>query len=337
MKLVSVVVPAYNCILSIDRCINSLLAQTYENIEIIIVDDESTDGTCDKCLAFAKDNSRIKFHSVKHCGVSQVRNEGLTYASGDYIMFADADDYVKDSFVAKMVAAIEADPDCDMAICSYNRVVYGGLYPIRSLTDAGIITKEEYLINTLKDPGHHYFGVLWNKIFKRNIICEMELSFKKDITLGEDFVFSLNYLERTGKINIIDDRLYFYCYQKNDTLSRIIHKSLQDCECEMDNRDKIFENYIEAMEKAGLYDRMKKRIYHYWVVFLVRQRYSLRTEYKWDREDKRLWKKEIHQNSNIKSALCIYSRKEVQMEYVAFAGVQTAKNVMKKVIKKVRA
>ncbi|WP_408071380.1 glycosyltransferase family 2 protein [Butyrivibrio sp. JL13D10] len=336
MKLVSIIVPAYNCISSIERCIISLLGQSYEKIEIIIVDDGSTDGTGDKCLNMALGDKRIKFYSVEHRGVSEVRNEGLRHASGEYIMFADADDYVKNSFVMQMVAALEADPDCDMAVCNYERVVYGGLYPIRTFTDDGMISKEDYLIQTLKDPGHHYFGVLWNKIFKRSIISENAISLKKDITLGEDFVFSLNYLKFAAKVNIINDKLYFYCYQKNDTLSRIINKSLKDCENEMHNRNKIFDNYVETMKKAGLYDRMKKRIYHYWIVFLVRQRYSLNAEYRWKREEKHFWIRKMHENTNIKTALTIYKRGEVQLEYMAFAIVQTIKNIMKKTLKSIK-
>lgn len=335
MKLVSIIVPAYNSINVIDRCITSLLKQSYEDIEIIIVDDESTDETGSLCVDYERNYNNVKYYPIMHGGVSAVRNVGLEHATGDYVMFADADDYVSPEFVYKMVSAIEANDECDMAVCSYERVVYGGLYPIRSLQNPGIRSRDEYLMDTLRDPGHHYFGVLWNKIFKNSIIKSKGLRFKTDITLGEDFVFSLNYLKSASKVNVINDRLYYYCYQQQDTLSRVHAKNIADCEAEMNNRNKIFVNYLDSMESAGLYEKTKKRIYHYWIVFFIRQLYSLKHEYEWSEADKINWKKEMRVNANITKTLKIYKRHEVQTDYAIFACKQAVKYLIKKACRKI--
>lgn len=330
---VSIIVPVFNSSRYIDRCINSLISQTYENIEIIIVDDESTDETISKCSKFASIYSFIKFYPISHSGISSVRNTGLNHVTGDYIMFVDGDDYVKNNYVESMVNAIKSAPGCDMAICSYDRVIYDRLYPIKNLQNTGIISKNRYLINTLKDPGHHYFGVVWNKIFKSRLITDNNITFSKDITLGEDFVFSLNYLKYAENVNVIVDKLYYYCYHHNNTLSRITNKSISDCESEMSNRNKIFSNYIDSMEAAGLYDKYKKHIYHYWIVFYIRQNYSLREEYGWSSSDTDKWIREMLQNTNIIKALDLYSKRRVRVEFLLYFITQSSKNFIKKTIR----
>ena len=332
MKLVSIIIPAYNCEQDVRRCIDSLLKQTYKNIDITIYDDGSTDSTASICRKLSEDHSEVTFESVEHRGVADVRNYGLKRAKGDYIMFVDSDDYVKESYVEHMVSAIEEDPECDLAICSYDRIIYGGEYPIISLIKPGIMSRDQYLIGTLEDPGHHYFGVLWNKIFKRNIIIENGLEFQRDISLGEDFVFSLNYLKYAKKVNVINDILYYYCYQTRDTLSRIKDKSISDCRSELSNRNKIFINYVSVMKSSGLYNRYKKRIYDYWIVFLTRQKYSLITEYRWSPEDKKAWEREIVENSFIKKAISFYGQKEIAVKFFKYSITQTVKNIAKKTV-----
>ncbi len=332
MKLVSIIIPAYNCEHDIRRCIDSLLKQTYKNIDITIYDDGSTDETAKICKNLAEKYSVVSFESVEHRGVADVRNYGLKRAKGEYVMFVDADDYVRKTYVAKMVSSIEQDPCCDMAICSYERVIKGGKYPIIDLLKPGIITRNQYLVDTLEDPGHHYFGVLWNKIFKRKIIIDNGIEFQRDISLGEDFVFSLSYLKHSRKVNVINDRLYFYCYQTRDTLSRIQEKEISDCRNELINRTKIFKNYVSVMKSSGLYNTYKKKIYDYWIVFLIRQKYSLITEYRWNIENKRQWEKEIVDEYFIKKAISYYGKKEIALRFVKYSITQTFKNIAKKLV-----
>lgn len=335
MNQVSVIVPAYNSGRTIERCIKSLIGQTYAAKEIIIVDDGSTDNTPNICQKYEQ-NGQLKYYKAVHGGVSKVRNLGLSKATGEYVMFVDADDYVKDTFLEKMVDALES-ADADMCICKYLRVVYNDQYPIKSLQKSGIIDRNKYLTDTLKDPGHHYFGVIWNKIFKTKIIREYDIKFRSDITLGEDFVFSLEYLLYAGKIIVIDDKLIYYCYQDSNTLSRIREKKIADCENEMTNRNLIYETYVKVMEKAGLYNRYEKLINRYWIVFYLRQKYDLVAKYKWSKEDKKLWMREILDNGNVKAALRIYKKPEITAQYMYYIVTQTTKNMLKAVIKKIKS
>lgn len=335
MNQVSVIVPAYNSGRTIERCIKSLIGQTYDAKEIIIVDDGSTDNTPNICQKYEQ-KGELKYYKAAHGGVSKVRNLGLSKANGQYVMFVDADDYVRDTFLEKMVEASEIG-DCDMCICKYLRVVYNDHYPIKNLQKSGIIDRNKYLIDTLKDPGHHYFGVIWNKIFKIDIIRKNNIRFRSDITLGEDFVFSLEYLLHAKKINVIDDKLIYYCYQDSNTLSRIKEKKITDCENEMTNRNHIYETYVNVMNKAGLYSKYEKLINRYWIVFYLRQKYDLIYNYKWSIEEKKLWMQEILDNGNVKAALRIYKKPEITAQYMYYIVTQTTKNMLKAVIKKVKS
>lgn len=334
MNKVTVIVPAYNSGRTIERCIESVLRQTYEAKEIIVVDDGSVDNTCEICRKY-EELSCFRYFKATHGGVSKVRNLGLEKATGEYVMFVDADDYVKDTFVEKMVAALETG-SCDMCICSYVRVIYNNCYPIKSLQASGIIDRNKYLIDTLKDPGHHYFGVIWNKIFKTQIIRQKGISFRSDITLGEDFVFTLEYLKYVQKVNVIDDKLIYYCYQNVNTLSRVREKKITDCENEMANRNLIYESYVDVMKYAGLFDKYEKKINRYWIVFYLRQKYDIAAKYKWSCEDKKLWMEEILDNENVKNSLRIFKRPEITAQYAYYIATQTSKNMIKAVIKKTK-
>ena len=333
-KKVSVIVPAYNCSHTINRCIYSLLDQEYEHYEVIILDDGSDDDTGVICQRAADISDKIRYFRLDHRGVSLVRNEGLRHAKGEYLMFVDADDYVRRDYISRMVSSIQCDDDCDMCICSYERVIFDGLYPIKKLQRPGLIRRQRYLLNTLKDPGHHYFGVLWNKIFKRSIIESNNISFNKDISLGEDFVFTLKYLRYASKIKIINDKLYYYCYQnQGSSLSRINHKTIQDCMTEMDSRNIIFDVYGDVFKSEGIYKVLEKRLYHYWIVFLLRQRYSLNREYQWTDNDKSLWQKMMYENININKAIKMYGKKAIDAEYKWHYISQSIKNIGKFFVK----
>lgn len=331
VNLVTVIVPAYNSSRTIERCIRSLLKQTYSHKEIIIVDDGSTDNTPFICHKYME-SFDIKYYSAPHGGVSAIRNLGLEKANGEYVMFVDADDYVKKNFIEKMVSALET-AKCDMCICSYLRVVYNDCYPIKEFQKGGIVSRNKYLIDTLKDPGHHYFGVIWNKIFKTDIIRNNNIRFSKDITLGEDFVFSLEYLRYAKKVNVIEDKLIYYCYQDVNTLSRIKEKKISDCEKEMDNRNLIYKTYVDVMKNTGLFSKYQKQINRYWIFFYLRQKYDLIFKYKWSKEEKTLWLKEISDNKNVIEALKKYKKSEITTQYACYIVTQTTKNIIKEVIK----
>ena len=326
---VSIVVPAWQSEKTIGRCLVSLREQTFSDIEIIVIDDGSTDSTRDVVLQAADKESRIKYYYQKNKGVSAARNLGIEKASGEYLMFLDADDHARRDFVEKLVMTMSNVAGCDMAVCSYDRKIHGWLVPVERLIGAGKRSCREYLRETLIDPGHHYFGVVWNKIFRMEIIRKHNIRFREDVTLGEDFVFSLEYLTYADSIFVLRDRLVVYCYQQKSSLSRIFSKTPEDCRDEMTNRNKIFKVYHKALEQAGIVQKFRKKMYQYWIMFEIHQMFGLSHEYCWNTVVKQSWKKEIMANPFIQEAHRLFSDREVSSLYRKYALEQAFRRRVK--------
>ncbi len=327
---VSVIVPAWQSEKTIGRCLDSLWNQTFADIEIIVVDDGSTDSTREAVRKAADIDSRIQYHYQDNKGVSAARNLGIEKASGKYLMFLDADDYVRKDFVEKLVRVMTRIDGCDMAVCSYDRKIHGCLVPVERLIRGGKRSCKRYLEETLIDPGHHYFGVVWNKIFRMEIIRKHNIRFREEITLGEDFVFSLDYLFFADSVYVINDREVVYCYQQKSSLSRIFTKKPDDCRDEMNNRNKIFKVYMKTLEQIGVAQKYRKKMYQYWIMFEIHQMYGLKHEYDWDNDVKKSWKKEIMANPFIREAHRFFSDREVASLYRRYALGQAVRRRIKK-------
>ena len=119
--LVSIIIPVYNTSAYIDRCLDSVTKQSYNNIEIILVDDGSTDDSHEKCLSWAKKDDRIKIITQKNGGLSAARNAGLDVCKGEYIQFLDSDDKIGQDMVKKMISEIEKN-NADLAACAFYNI-----------------------------------------------------------------------------------------------------------------------------------------------------------------------------------------------------------------------
>ena len=199
--------PVFNSEKYICNSVESLLNQSYKNIEIIIIDDGSIDNSKAICEKLAIKDKRIKFYSRKNMGVYYTRNEAINKSKGKYIMFADSDDNFKENMVEYMVKAIDNN---SLAICGYDRINEKN----GNCTEK-FISNEEFCINNYdkmieKLQNNNLFNQVWNKIFWRKIICDNEIKFDESISLGEDFRFVLSYLNYCDKVNVISDILYIY-------------------------------------------------------------------------------------------------------------------------------
>ena len=210
--LISIIVPIYNAENYLERCITSLINQTYKSLEIILINDGSTDNSRDICNNYAKKDKRIKILNQKNSGVSFARNKGLDTAQGQYICFVDSDDYISQEFVEKMYKQVSTNK-ADLAICNINNVSNKGIKSQNSLSyKNNIITKEDYYKNI-----NSFGGFLWNKIFKKNVIGNLRL--EEDIYYCEDELFVINYVEKCTRITCLQEPLYFYCTHLNSLSS----------------------------------------------------------------------------------------------------------------------
>lgn len=210
MKKVSIIVPVYNGQDFINRCLNSLINQTYSNVEIIVINDGSTDNSLD---LLKKYNDKIILINKENSGVSDSRNLGLEKASGDYIMFCDIDDWYEKVTVEKAVCEIE----------NYDLLKYR---ETRVFSDGSSIKRKENLASMLYEKEEidivirRLFDLSWAThiycfIYKTEIIKKNNIRFNSKIRYGEDANFILQYLLKVKNVKVIDEYLYNYYENSN--------------------------------------------------------------------------------------------------------------------------
>lgn len=331
--LVSIIVPVYNCEKYIQKCVHSILRQTYRKLEVLLIDDESSDRTSVICDQFAKEDKRVKVYHLKNRGVSATRNYGLYRANGEYIQFVDGDDSIQSHMVETLVKQMEKT-EADIVICNYYKQLSPWFKVINHFVDEpGIYSRKEYFENTLKDPGHHYYGVIWNKLFRGQVIREHKLFFREEMTLGEDFVFNMQYWNVVERFAVIPDILYGYNRMETRSLSRQVRVTLADCEKELFNRKVIYADYCIYLQQNELTEEQKEKIRHYWIEFYVRQTVVLQVEGKnWEEEHRIYWKKTLESEPWIREALNSYTENDVKQMIKRFRRKRWEKDGIKKVM-----
>lgn len=209
--MVSIIVPVYKSKDTLKRCVESLLAQTVEDTEMILVDDGSPDGSGELCDKLAEEDSRIRVIHKENGGVSSARNVGIEAAKGDYLLFADSDDYVEQDMVEKLLSGIGND---DIAICGFHHHYQG-----RDIVRIPEVPGQSGEENFLALYGEGFLNMPWNKLYKR----ELTGRFDESLSLGEDLLFNLDYLSRCRKIAVLSDKLCYYIQDLQKTsLSSVV-------------------------------------------------------------------------------------------------------------------
>lgn len=195
--LVTIIVPIYNAEQNIKRCVDSILNQDYKNLELLLVNDGSKDGSLKILKKYEEEYSFIKVISHKNIGVAETRNKAIKNATGKYIMFIDNDDYIDKNYVSSFVDTINSS--------NYD-IVIGGY--VRITEDKKVLKRE-----VLKDLPFSKYVIMapWAKIYKRDFIIKNNIEFL-NYKIGEDVYFNLNAYFNTNKIGIIDYVGYYWFY-----------------------------------------------------------------------------------------------------------------------------
>lgn len=199
-RLVSIIVPVHNSGKYLKKCITSILNQTYENIEIICIENGSSDDSLSILKSF---KDKIKLEILEEAGLSRARNRGLDLASGDYIAFVDSDDYIESTMIEQLVECLEKESS-DMSISNYREVIEGGATLEKVAYPNGSIESEEIKNNLVE-----FNYAIWNKLFKSELILKYNIRFPLDLKY-EDIPFVLVYLYHSNKISKTDGYLYNY-------------------------------------------------------------------------------------------------------------------------------
>lgn len=213
--LLSIIIPVYNSRDRLAECFDSIVNQNCKGLEVIVVDDCSSDGSLELCREYEKNYSYFHVFTKKNEGVSAARNYGLARAQGEYIQFADSDDMLYPDACRRLVERMERD-DSDLVICGYyNEREKREVLPPDLLLEHGDRIREQFPSLFTRFLIH----VPWNKLYRRRVLEQAEAAFPLDLNKGEDLLFNLKVLEQAEKISLLPEALYFYHNVNDQSLS----------------------------------------------------------------------------------------------------------------------
>lgn len=235
--LITISIPAYNLGSYLSKTLDSILNQTYQNFEVILVDDASTDHTPDTMAKYADKDQRIHTHYFQsHEGVSKARNYAIDNAKGDIIVFVDGDDLLEPQYLEVMARGL-ADPSVDLVAVGYNWGWRGG-------SGTGDQFREVSKTNayaSINRRGGDFGGYTWNKGFKMSIIRDHQIQFDESLDLAEDLLFTADYI-------FVSHRFLFYpgaLYTKVSRSNSIIHSATW----EMRSKEQVVRRHIDEMAR----------------------------------------------------------------------------------------
>ena len=215
---ISIIIPIYNVAPYIKRCIDSLRNQTYENVEMILIDDGSTDSSVEICDELAESDSRIICIHKNNGGVSSARNEGLAHATGDLIAFVDPDDWVDRQMYSILVNDI-VDYNADAAFCFHYEAFEDGKNASWAVSkESRLVNHEEAMYKAMAWPhqGGGYFTSIWNKVFRRDVIFGDNgdfVHFDLSLKIGEDETWLIQVLCNCRNV-VLDHHTLYYWFQR---------------------------------------------------------------------------------------------------------------------------
>lgn len=210
----SIIIPVYEAKKSLERCADSWLAQTEQNLELVLVDDGSSDGSGALCDELAARDKRVRVIHQDNAGVSAARNAGIREAGGDFVLFTDSDDYVAADYLEKMSAA-QREADSDLVLCGFHHI-YDGADILKIPGETKTYGMKDFSGEFLKLYEKSYLNMPWNKLFKKDMLGVFDTS----ISLGEDLLFNLDYLRKCTRITVLSEPLCYYIQEEgSSTLS----------------------------------------------------------------------------------------------------------------------
>ena len=217
--VVSIIVPVYNAQNTIRRCVDSILGQTFRDFELILVDDGSTDE-CPAILdEYAKFDARVRVIHQKNAGVSVARNRALDAAKGEYLQFLDSDDWIIPD-ATKLLVRTAQENRCDLVVADFYRVVGERVSHKGDIGETGVLNRTQYAAHMMDNPADFYYGVLWNKLYSRQIVEKNHLRMDPAIRWCEDFMFNLEYIRHAQTFCALQVPIYYYVKTKGSLVSQ---------------------------------------------------------------------------------------------------------------------
>ena len=257
---ISIIVPIYNAQKTLERCIDSILNQDYSDFELLLIDDGSKDDSGEICDIYAAKDKRVRVIHKENSGVSASRNLALQEAKGDYLQFLDADDWITPNATRLLAESMEQN-HCDMVIADFYRVIGERLSHKGSIDEDGVLGREEFANHMMENPADFYYGVLWNKLYKRTIIEKHQLCMNPEISWCEDFMFNLEYIRHCENIFVLQVPIYYYVKTKGSLVSQSMSLAKT-----IKTKMMVFEYYTDFYKQVLTeeeYEKKRLQIYSY--------------------------------------------------------------------------
>ena len=257
---VSIIVPVYNAENTIPRCIESILNQEYSDFELLLVNDGSTDGSGAVCDAYAARDARVRVIHKENTGVSDTRNTALDQARGTYLQFLDSDDWITPDATSSLVRAAES-AQCDLVVSDFYRVVGERVSQKGDIDDDSVMTREEYAAHMMENPADFYYGVLWNKLYRRSIVEAHHLRMDPEISWCEDFMFNLEYIRYAETFRALQVPIYYYVKTKGSlanqslTISKTVKMKLTVFE--------YYQRFFKSVLDDEEYEKSRLKVYRF--------------------------------------------------------------------------
>ena len=240
----SVIIPVYNSEKTIKRCIESITSQERTDVEIIIVNDGSTDMSEKFCKNLQNEYNNIVYIHKENGGVSSARNSGLSVAKGKYVMFVDSDDYVDSNCFEILDNYTKSDADYYQFVFSIE--ANGTVKKEKAWPERHVNTESEKEAFIIESVVTRSINSCWAKLYKRQVIEEKGLRFCEDLSVGEDLTFVFAFLLSADKIERIDGNIYFVDVSNEESLSRSYRENLSE------QLIWVYENMLLALEKSNI-------------------------------------------------------------------------------------
>ena len=255
--LVSMIIPVYNAAPYLAACLESVRRQRYRELEILLVNDGSSDASLHICEMYARVDPRIRIVNKKNGGVSSSRNLAIEQAQGEYLQFVDSDDWL-DVNATRLLVERALETEADLVISHFCRVNGDKITVSGFLTQYNVMNQRDFARRLMDEPASFYYGVMWNKLYRRTLIAEHGIRCSEELRWSEDFLFNLEYIRYAERFAALETPIYYY--RKNDasitstalTVTNTVQTKLE-----------LFEYYKALYTDLGLYERYKMQIHKY--------------------------------------------------------------------------
>ena len=257
MPFVTLIIPIYNAERYLRRCLDSVVEQTYADMEVLLMNDGSNDGSLAICRKYEDEDLRFRVIDKENTGVSDTRNKAIQLARGTYLQFLDSDDWLTPDATESLAETARKD-DCDLVVADFYRVNGKRYVEKKHIKKTHVMGREEFAMEMAENPADYYYGVMWNKLYRKSILLEHQIRCDTSMNWCEDFVLNLQVIRHAERFRALQKPIYYYMKRKGSLVSTEA-VSAEAVKVKFE----LLEKYKDLYQSMGLYEEHKLKINSY--------------------------------------------------------------------------